>query len=89
MEVVRVYGQPEGESGSLPQLAIDTNVATEELREPFGDGEPQAGTALHRLAARSRVYLLEFLEDARLVGRGDADAGVDHLQCDPGSSCIG
>lgn len=47
------------------------------------DGEPQAQAAVGIAAARG-AYLVELLEDARLQRRGDADAGVDHIDRDVG-----
>ena len=78
-----MHRQPQRERRALAELALDADVAAEELREPPRDREPEPGAALHRIAARTGVHLLELLEDARLIARRDADAGVDDLQRDP------
>jgi hypothetical protein len=47
------------------------------LNNPFGDCEPQAGSALY---SRGRVVdLPKFLENALLISGRDAGPSVDHL----------
>ena len=65
--------KPERERRALAKLAVDAQIAAEELGQPSRDGEPEPGAALHRLTARTGVHLFEFFKDARLIVRCDAD----------------
>ena len=59
-------------------LALDPDPAAHAFDQPGRDAQAQAGAAV--LARRRSVGLLERLEDVRLLVRGNADAGVLHLE---------
>ena len=58
-----------------PRLAVQVQLAAEQVGDLAADGQAQAGAAV--LAAGAAVGLLERLEDDLLLVLGDADAGVD------------
>ena len=60
--------------------ALDLDAAAHALDDAARDGEAQAGAA--ELPRRAAVGLLELVEDAGLLLRRDADAGVAHLEHD-------
>ena len=86
---VGMHRQPQRERRAFADLALDADVAAEQLREASRDREAEPRAALHRVAARPGVHLLELVEDARLIARRDADAGVDDLQRDPRAARVG
>ena len=65
-------GQRQREARALAGRAVERHVAAHRPREPARNGEAEAGPALFGVSA------LEPLEDALLVGRGDARALVAH-----------
>src|SRR5208282_3509766 len=71
-------GEPRGEpeARAAAELALDADLAAHELRELPCDREPEPGAAVF---PRERgVDLAEGLEDAGLLLRRDADAGIEH-----------
>src|SRR5690606_25543965 len=73
-------GQIQGEGAARAGLALQLQLAAEELRELAADREPEPGAAV--LAGRARVGLLKRLEYDLLLVERDADAGVDDLERD-------
>src|SRR6266705_6877128 len=78
------------EHAALTRLALYPNVAAVQAREAAREREAKAGALL--LPVDAGVNLLEFMEDARLVGDRDADARIgdghldrigEALACDP------
>src|SRR5690242_4081895 len=57
-------------------FAIDPDAAAVRFHKMLGYGKAEAGTA--DLAGACDIHTVEALEDARLVGLGDADPGVGH-----------
>ena len=68
------------ERRALTRRAIHRDAAVHALDDAPRDGEAEARAA--ELAAGAAFGLLEFEEDARLLFRRDADAGVAHLEHD-------
>src|SRR6266545_2978552 len=62
------------ERRSLARLGFDPDSAAVHLDDPFGDRQAQTGPAL--LPRDRAVCLLEFLEDFRLIDRGNTGAGI-------------
>ena len=89
LEIGGMDRQPQRERRAFAELTVDADVAAEQLREPARDREAESRAALHRVAARAGVHLLELVEDARLIVGRDADAGVDDLQRDPRATRVG
>src|SRR5213080_1489355 len=69
------------ERGAASRLAVDGDRAAEQLDEPLDDVEAEPDAA--EPPGGGAVGLAEHLEDDRHVGRGDADAGVAHLEREP------
>ena len=61
-------------AGADADLALDPDAAAMHFDEVLGDGEAETGAA--RFAGASGVHAVEALEDAGLVGGGNADAGI-------------
>src|SRR6266568_5470382 len=71
------YRQDDMEGRARAKLRGDRNRSAMHLDDAAGDRETETGAAL---SARARhVDLLELLEDARLVGLGDAGPRVVHV----------
>ena len=66
----------EPERTAVAHLAVDPAGAAHQRGQPLGDGQPQPGAA--ELAGDRCVGLLEFLEQARNVLGGNANARVLH-----------
>ena len=58
----------------MPGFALDADLAAHQLDEPLTDGQPEAGAA--EPAGGRASACVERLEQPRLRGRVDADAGV-------------
>ena len=67
-------GQGDGECGTLAQLALGFDVATEHSAEPAADCESESCAAV--FAGRRFICLSEWLEEPFQLGRLDADACV-------------
>src|SRR5260370_36281916 len=67
-------GDGEVELRAAADFAFDPDAAAMHFDDVLGDGEAQAGAA--ELAGARGVDAIEALEDARLVGGGDANAGI-------------
>ena len=68
----------EGEGGTLARLAVQRDLPPHHGHQPLADGQAQAGTA--EAAGGGGLPLRETVEDARLLLRRDANAGVLHLE---------
>src|SRR5580658_5579218 len=68
--------QVKGEGAAGVGLALEADLAAEQVRELATDGEAAAGPSV--FAARAGVRLLERFEDQLLLLQGDADPGVGH-----------
>src|SRR5688572_3209193 len=66
------------ERAAFSGLALDADLAAEELRNLAADREAESRTS--KLATRGTVGLLERLEDELLLVARDADSGVGHLE---------
>ena len=64
------------EGGALAGVALDPDLAAQQLGQAFADGQAQPGAAV--VASGGGVHLLERLEQAALLVQRDADAGVAH-----------
>ncbi len=62
------------ESRAAADFAFDPDAAAMHFDDVLGDGEAQAGAA--QLAGARGVDAIEALKDARLIGSGNADAGI-------------
>src|SRR2546430_186156 len=62
------------EPRAMAKFALDPDASAVDFDEMLGDGEPQASAA--GFAGTGHIDTIETLEDARLVGFGDANAGV-------------
>src|SRR6185369_9156104 len=82
-QVGGTYRKPDRERRSPSQHALDADVATQQTSEATGDGEAEAGPSLHRVTPRTRVDLLELIEDPGEIGGRDADSTIDHLKGHP------
>src|SRR5712691_1687414 len=80
-------GDGEMELGAAADFAFDPDAAAVHFDDVLGDGEAQAGAA--ELAGARSVDAIEALEDARLVGGGDADAGIGDGEDDFGAAGFG
>src|SRR5437879_4593757 len=67
-------GNGEMKLRALAHFALDPDAAAMNFDEMFGDGQAQAGAA--DFAGTGNVNSVETLENARLIGPGDAYAGV-------------
>src|SRR5262249_46922936 len=67
--------QVERERRAAPERRAHVDLAAEQARDLAADREAEAGPAV--LPAGGAVGLLERFEDQLLLGRRDADAGVD------------
>ena len=85
--LLEARGEPEGRA--FARLALDADLAAHQPDQLFRDGEAKPRTAVHRVTARTRVHLLEFFEDSRLIYSGDPDARVDDLQRNPHAPRVG
>ena len=74
----RSGGDRQPERAALVRLAGDGDVAAQQHRQAFADGQPQAGAAV--LAAGRRVGLGEGLEDYGQLGGRHADARVGDVE---------
>src|SRR5690349_20899088 len=83
IQVSHAHRQPHGERRALSELALDGEIATEQARQSARDGEPESGSTLHGVTARSGVQLIELVEDALLIPRRDADTRIDDLHGHP------
>ena len=63
-QIGRIHRKPDRKGRSATQHAFDTDVAAQQAREATRDCEAEARTSLHRVAARARVDLFEFIEDS-------------------------
>src|SRR5579872_2266363 len=70
--------QADAEGRAAADAALDVDLAAMGLGDVLDDGEAEAGPPL--LAGAPLVDPVEALEDARDRLRGDADAGVAHLE---------
>ena len=70
----RVDGKTE--PGSLACFALNAHRAVHQFDQPRADSQPQARAA--KLARGARIGLVKRLKQFRLLGGGDADAGVAH-----------
>ena len=61
-------------AGADADFAFDPHAAAMHFDEVLGDGEAKTGAA--RFAGAGRVHAVEALEDARLVGGRNANAGI-------------
>src|SRR5258708_20748379 len=61
-------------------FALHPDAPAMDFDDMFGDGEAQAGTP--EFARARGVHAVEALENARLLGSGDADTGVGHSEHD-------
>ena len=74
--LAQVGAHAEGAARAGP--ALHRQLAAHQLGQQVGDGQAQAGARTGPAAAGGAA--LEGQEDALQVGRGDADAGVHHLE---------
>ena len=70
----RLDGQVQGEDGALAGGAFQRQPPAQQARQLLGDGQAQARPG--GLLGQRAVGLVELLEDALLVGLGDARPGV-------------
>ena len=68
-------------------FAIDPDPSAVHFDNVLGDGEAKASAAC--LAGARGVDAIEALEDARLVGFGNANASVGDYEDDFGAACFG
>src|SRR6266849_5409492 len=80
-------GDGEMELGAAADFAFDPDAAAVHFDDVLGDGEAEAGAA--EFAGARGVDAVEALEDARLVGGGDADAGIGDGEDDFGVAGFG
>src|SRR6266849_5715374 len=80
-------GDGEVELRAAADFAFDPDAAAMHFDDVLGDGEAEAGAA--ELAGARGVDAIEALEDARLVGGGDADAGIGDGEDDFGVAGFG
>src|SRR6266849_4249419 len=80
-------GDGEVELRAAADFAFDPDAAAMHFDDVLGDGEAQAGAA--ELAGARSVDAIEALEDARLVGGGDANAGIGDGEDDFGAAGLG
>ena len=71
------HGQDEAEGAAAAQLALEGDVAIHFAGEAAGNGQAEAGSA--EAAGGGYIGLGEGLKEPLLLGGGDADAGVDHV----------
>ncbi len=71
-------GQPDGDPGPLTRAAREYQASAEELREPPGVGQTEAGSGTPALVRAA--HLVELLEDLLLLLLGDADSRVRHRE---------
>ena len=76
----RGSGDDGAEARALARRAVDLDAAAHPLDDAPRDRKAEAGAA--ELAGRAGVGLLELVEDAGLLLRRDADAGVANLEHD-------
>src|SRR6266478_9851878 len=69
---------------ALADFALHPNAAAVGLDEMFGNGEAESGAA--NLAGTSNIHAIETFENARLIGLGNADAGVRDGEFDFGGA---
>ena len=73
--LAQLQRQADGERAAPAQLALQRDLAAQQLRQLADDRQAQAGAGVF---ARQRIArLAELLEHQVLFLRGDADAGVD------------
>ena len=81
-------GQADPEDAALTRLAFHPDLAAQRMDKPARDAEAEASAA--GFATVGAVERDEIVEDARLVGLGDADAGIDDAEFDdPGAMVCG
>ena len=68
------HGKGEGEGAAFAGLAFHPDAAAVVFDDLLADGQAEAGA--FGFVGERVADLLEFLEDFRLIGRRDADAGV-------------
>ena len=68
----------EMEGGAFAGVALDPDLAAQQLGQAFADGQAQAGAAV--VARGGGIHLLEGLEQPVLPVQRDADAGVAHRE---------
>ena len=73
-------GQVESERAALPGFAPQMYFAAKQVREFAADRKPETRASVSAIGAG--VGLLERLEDDALLLRGNANAGVGHLERD-------
>ena len=81
---LQAHGEPEG--AALAWRAFNTDLAAHQQGQSFADGQSESGTTV--FSCQRAVRLFESLEQAQLVGRADADAGVLDLEAQLRRACI-
>jgi hypothetical protein len=76
-----LHRDAEPEARAAPGLALEADLAAQELHELAADGEPEAGAA--EAPGERPVRLRERLEDLALAALGDADPGVGDAELEP------
>src|SRR5205085_9130273 len=76
LDVGGAHRQPNRERRAFRWLTFHGYLAAKKPREASRDREPKTSAALHRVAPRTGVDLLELVEDSLLIRWRDADACV-------------